>query len=60
MSAEFRGFTRGGFSGGGGGEGLGPGRRFRARISLITRILAIKKPKEIAILLILNIIAIYE
>jgi hypothetical protein len=60
MSAEERGFTRGGFSGGGGGgEGLGLGRRFRARISLITRILAIKKPKEMATLLILNIIAIY-
>jgi hypothetical protein len=60
MSAECNGFTRGGFSGGGGGgEGLGLGRRFRARISLITRILAVKKPKEMATLLILNIIALY-
>jgi hypothetical protein len=59
MSAEYRGFTKGDFSGGGGGEGLGPGRRFRARISLITRILVIKKPKEMATLLILNIISLY-
>jgi hypothetical protein len=58
MSAEYRGFTRGGFSGGGGGgEGSGLGRRFRARISRITRILTIKKPKEMATLFILNIIA---
>jgi hypothetical protein len=46
--------------GGGGGEGMGLGRRFRARISLITRILAIKKPKEMATLLILNIFALYR
>jgi hypothetical protein len=59
MSAEYRGFTKGDFSGGGGGEGLRPGRRFRARISLITRILVIKKPKEMATLLILNIISLY-
>jgi len=60
-SAEYRGFTGGGSSGGGGGgEGLGLGRRFRARISRITRILVIKKPKEIATLLILNIIALSE
>jgi hypothetical protein len=40
--------------GGGGGEGAGLGRWFRARISLITRILAIKKPREIATLFILS------
>jgi hypothetical protein len=58
MSAEFRGFTRGDFSGGGsGGEGLELGRRFRAKINLIIRILAIKKPKEMVTLLIVNIIA---
>jgi len=57
ISAEYRGFTSVEDSGGG-GEGLGLGRRFRARISHITRILAIKKPKEMATLLILYIIAI--
>jgi hypothetical protein len=58
MSPEYKGFTWDGFSGGGGcDEDLGLDRRFRARISLIDRILAIKKPKEMATLLILNIIA---
>ena len=61
MSAEYRGLTKGsGSGGGGGGEGSVVDRRFRARISLIVRILAIKKPKEIATLLIFNIVALYE
>ena len=60
MSAEDRGFIRGDFSGGGGGEDLGLGRRFNARISLMTRTLTIKKPKAIATLFILNIIALSE
>ena len=40
--------------GDGGGEGTGLGRRLRASISLMIRILAIKKPREIATLLMLS------
>jgi hypothetical protein len=58
ISPEYKGLSKGRFSGGGGGGGgFGAGRRLRARINLITRILTIKKPKELATLLILNMIA---
>jgi hypothetical protein len=57
MLVECKGFTWVCISGGGGdGKGFELDLRFRAKISLIARILTIKNPKEITTLLKLNII----